>query len=195
MNERQEHYGLQFYKDHTTGYWISTTHPRIRAHRWVWQSVNGKIPKDCHIHHIDEDKSNNDISNLRLMTKYAHLSMHMTEERRAWSSSKMDEIRHLTKEWHASEEGRAWHKYHAIKNKFGKWETRKLKCEVCSKEYETTKRSKAKFCSNACKSKFRRDSGLDDVIKDCLSCLQEFSSNKYAKNIYCSKLCAQKRKC
>lgn len=193
MNEKQTHYDKTFYLDKKTGYWISTACPKIRAHRWVWMQHHGAIPKGCHIHHKNGNKSDNCIDNLELMAQAEHLRLHMTEEKRAWASSRMDGIRHLTKEWHASEEGIAWHKYHALKNNFGKWEAKTFKCEVCTKEYETTKRSKTKFCSNACKSKFRRDSGLDDVIKDCPSCLQEFSSNKYAKHIYCSRSCAQKR--
>ena len=192
MEDKQEHFGLKFYKDHSTGYWISCKCPKVRAHRWVWESINGKIPDGCHIHHKDENKSNNNIDNLVLMSRHAHLSLHMTEEKREWASKRMDEIRPLTKEWHASDEGKAWHKYHALKNKFGKWEPKKYKCQVCSKEYETSKRSRTKFCSNPCKSKFRRDSGLDDEVRDCPSCKQEFTCNKYAKTTYCSRPCTQK---
>jgi hypothetical protein len=194
MNKHQIHYGKTFYLDKKTGYWISTACPKIRAHRFVWIHNYGQIPEGCHIHHKNEDKSDNSIENLELMARSAHLRLHMTEERRKASGVRAGEIRHLTKEWHASEEGKAWHKYHALKNKFGKWEAKKLKCQVCSKQYETTKRSNTKFCSNVCKSKFRRSSGLDDVIRDCPSCNLQFSCNKYAKTVYCSKSCAQKRK-
>ena len=191
MNESQQHFGLKFYKDHKTGYWISCKCPKVRAHRWVWQNVNGKIPEGCHIHHKDEDKSNNDISNLCLMPRQAHLSLHMTKEKREWASKRMEEIRPLTKEWHSSGEGRAWHKYHALKNKFGKNEPRQVECAQCRKKYETTKLSRSYFCSNPCKSKNRRDSGVDDIVKICLACKNEFKCNKYAKMIYCSRICAQ----
>lgn len=39
------------------------------AHRIVWVMHNGSIPKGMFIDHIDNDKSNNRISNLRLATK------------------------------------------------------------------------------------------------------------------------------
>jgi hypothetical protein len=192
MEEKQTHFERKFYLDKSTGYWISSKCPKIRAHRWVWQNVFGKIPSGCHIHHKDGNKSNNSIENLELMSRHAHLSLHMTQERREWASKRMDEIRPLTKEWHSSEEGKAWHKYHAAKNGFGKWDNRNIKCQMCSKTYQTTKKSKSHFCTNACKSAWRRAKGLDDEIRKCLACEIDFTINKYKKTKYCSRSCAQK---
>jgi hypothetical protein len=194
MIEHQEHYGRKFYQDKSTGYWISTDYPRIRAHRWVWITVNGNVPKTCHIHHKDENKSNNCIENLEIVTFAQHAKLHMSQDRSSQSRDHMDNIRPLTKEWHASPEGRAWHKYHAIKCSFGNWEPKTYECQVCKKIYETTKRSNTKFCSNPCKSKFRRDSGLDHITKTCKGCFKEFSLNKYAKTVFCSKNCAQQNR-
>lgn len=123
-----------------------------------------------------------------------HLRMHMTEEKRKRSSVWAGEIRHLTKEWHASEEGRLWHKLHALKNKFGKNEPRDMECEVCGSGYKTTKLHMSRFCTNACKSVWRRNSGLDDSPRKCKKCNQEFICNKYAKTLYCSRSCANKLK-
>lgn len=39
-------------------------------HRVVWIAVNGEIPNGLVVNHIDEDKSNNSIDNLNLMTYY-----------------------------------------------------------------------------------------------------------------------------
>lgn len=46
-------------------------HKRIyrRVHRLVWETFNGEITNDLTIDHIDENKCNNDISNLRLLTR------------------------------------------------------------------------------------------------------------------------------
>jgi len=38
------------------------------VHRLVWEHVNGPIPKGMHIDHINGDKSDNRITNLRLTT-------------------------------------------------------------------------------------------------------------------------------
>ncbi len=39
------------------------------AHRLIWIYHNGGIPEDLEIDHIDRDKSNNCLGNLRLVTK------------------------------------------------------------------------------------------------------------------------------
>lgn len=46
------------------------------AHHIVWESVNGPIPDGMEIHHIDENKKNNDIENLMLLSYSDHQKMH-----------------------------------------------------------------------------------------------------------------------
>lgn len=41
-------------------------------HRYVWESNYGHIPKGYVIHHIDGDRTNNDINNLEILTKERH---------------------------------------------------------------------------------------------------------------------------
>lgn len=48
----------------------------IPEHRYVVeQSIGRKLKKSEHIHHIDGDKSNNDLSNLLLLTSYQHAKL------------------------------------------------------------------------------------------------------------------------
>ena len=138
---------------------------------------------------VYEDKSNNSISNLELIEKGRHIRHHWNDEKRKWASENCEKIRHLTKEWHGSPEGLAWHKYHAEKCKFGKWDPIKYNCKLCGSEYESSKRSNVKFCSNKCKSAWRRKEGLDNIIRKCEKCDNEFSTNKYKKRKYCSHTC------
>jgi len=63
-----------FYNKHR-GYWLDIETSK-RLHRDVYKKHYGSIPKDHVIHHIDEDKSNNDISNLKAMTIPNHMSHH-----------------------------------------------------------------------------------------------------------------------
>jgi hypothetical protein len=58
------------------GYYSLTTNDRYSLHRYVWEYYNGKIPDNCDIHHIDEDKSNCSIDNLELLTKSDHTKKH-----------------------------------------------------------------------------------------------------------------------
>ena len=45
-------------------------------------------------------------------------------------------------------------------------------------------------CSNKCKSKNRRDSGVDNEIRICEYCGKEYSVNKYSTQVHCSRRCA-----
>ena len=56
----------------------------IATHRKVWIEAFGEIPDGCVIHHIDEDKRNNDIDNLALMTPAGHTRLHSLG-RPAWN--------------------------------------------------------------------------------------------------------------
>lgn len=72
---RQNH--IVCYKDSCAGfnggelYWrVSFNRNRRDVHRIVWELHNGEIPEGMFIDHIDRDKFNNKISNLRLATHH-----------------------------------------------------------------------------------------------------------------------------
>ena len=133
-----------------------------RMHRYVWEFYNGPIPKGYDIHH-DE---------------------HPGEGRKNFAKAV-----EAAKDWHKSKEGKEWHSKHAMETFSGK---RTLICEMCGKEYETQYHGNNKFCSNACRSKWRRKSGLDNVTRVCVICGKEFLTNKFKKVRYCSRSCANK---
>ncbi len=54
-------------------------------YRKVWKDYYGEIPKDSEnfsyeIHHIDGNRSNNDITNLKMVTIREHLDIHLQQE-------------------------------------------------------------------------------------------------------------------
>lgn len=49
----------------------------IKLHRVIWETANGEIPKGYDIHHIDENRQNNSISNLELIPFSTHRSKHI----------------------------------------------------------------------------------------------------------------------
>lgn len=53
------------------------TQKRYRfKHNIVWEKYYGKIPDGMQVHHIDHNKLNNDISNLKLVDSLTHKRIH-----------------------------------------------------------------------------------------------------------------------
>ncbi len=81
---------MEFKIDKGTGYMYSynPNHPcsngsgKVMEHVYSFWVETGIIPNsdEC-IHHIDRDKTNNEFSNLRLMTKSDHAKLHQIEDR------------------------------------------------------------------------------------------------------------------
>lgn len=172
MSNHQIHFERKFYLHKASGYWISCDYskerPRIRAHQWIWINHHGPIPKGYHLHHKNEDKSDNRIENLELIEASRHFKHHYYKDpsRAVHSKESIDKIRPLTKKWHASEEGKAWHAAHGIITWLNR-EPFKIKCQICSKEVET-KTFHQKFCHPNCKAKAlrkrRREAICDNKI-------------------------------
>lgn len=133
-------------------------------HRDVWAYFNGPIPDGCHIHHKDNDPSNNDISNLECLPKDEHFKEHSADRSARAKTPKqialLNEIRPKTKEWHRSEEGRAWHRENAKSSlekarkavRFSNKPDLHRECDVCGGPIVT--RNIRKFtCSVACQSR------------------------------------------
>lgn len=160
-------------------------------HRAIWEAHHGPVPEGCHVHHKDQDPLNNDISNLQCMSSSPHLALHSRQSGKiAVESGHLDRIRDLTKEWHGSEEGRAWHSEHGREIWQKKEPTRHV-CEQCGAAFEVTsvQQTGIRFCSNNCKSQWRRDSGVDDETRQCVKCGGDYRVNRYSYRRYCSKAC------
>jgi hypothetical protein len=188
--------GISFCRDDSTGYYLNGT-IGVRAHRYVYAKKHGPIPPGYHVHHKDEDKSNNEIDNLELMFGTDHFTYHGQKNADdpdwlAWSRENMRvNACHAAAEWHRSPEGREWHSKHA-KQIAQTRESSDFKCEQCAASFRAIDNGRVKFCSNACKSAWRRGSGVDNVTRVCECCGAEYERNKYAKTRTCSKSCANR---
>lgn len=167
-----------------------------RLHEEVWMAHNGRdIPAGYHIHHRDGNSLNNDPGNLVCLTEDEH-ARHHTDERRGICTpearANLDRIRPLASAWHRSTEGRDWHAEHGRKTWEGR-EAHSLACQQCGNVYETrSKHGLERFCSNACKSAWRRASGVDDEQRNCERCNVEFTANRYSKTRFCGKSCSRR---
>lgn len=189
--------GLKFTRDDKTGYYLNST-IRKRLHRYVWEYFKGDIPTGHHVHHKDGDKSNNHIENLVLVKHSKHVRLHgilnsIDDEWIEWARNNLHvNARPAASEWHGSEEGKEWHREHYQKMKH-KLHAKEIKiCDYCGKEYEGFARKTDRFCSNKCKSAWRRKVGLDNETRTCAYCGREFETNKYEKTKCCSRSCSNK---
>lgn len=193
-----EYDGKRFYED-GKGYWLGQqkgddgTYHRIRLHIYVWEKFNGPVPDGYDVHHVDEDTSNNELSNLILMERGEHHRLHSAEH--VEEAAKRMEIyaRPAAVAWHKSDAGREWHRKMAKELMQKQLETKVTNvCEYCGKEFEVPAyvSSRSHYCSNNCKSAARRKSGVDDVVRKCSICGKEFVTNKYSRVKTCCKECA-----
>ena len=190
----QEFNGISYYRK-PSGYYVCNHRKEVRdryIHRAKWRSAHGDIPKGCDIHHVDGNRSNNDIRNLQCMPRRDHHRLHSLQNHRndpERTARALAAAREGAKQWHASPEGLAWHSKHGKQA----WKARpqeRRTCVKCGKPYATIRGcSKRGFCSPACQSAARRASGCDDETRSCAICGGKFSCNRYAKTSTCSKGC------
>jgi len=190
--------GIRFYPDRK-GYWLGQrkdTKKPVRLHTYVWEFYNGPVPKGYHVHHIDHNPDNNEIENLQLLSEHEHLCLHASLESKAVARENlMKYALPAACDWHRSEEGKQWHKVHnKLANEAAVKDVVTLVCQACGKEYQVPRfcSEGSRFCSNNCKSQWRRDSGLDNIEVKCEICGAPFMTNKYARKRFCSKECRLK---
>ena len=147
------------------------------------------------VHHIDRDRSNNDISNLALLTPQEHFGLDEVvggeHGRDIAGRGKLAIQLAIEKapEWHRSDAGRAWHRAHHRRMSDKLYVRSSRTCHHCGREHETSRKGGTSFCSNGCKSAHRRASGVDSVRRDCVICGGAFDANKYSRVKTCSRAC------
>jgi ribonucleotide reductase alpha subunit len=80
-------------------YWVG----QKPEHRMIYEFYNGRIPKDCVIHHINYDSKDNRIENLRCMTVKEHNDIHRKDK-----IGDKNPMRRAKNEWSKEK----WKKYH-----------------------------------------------------------------------------------
>lgn len=166
-----------------------------RLHEEIWMDANGPIPEGYHVHHADHDPLNNDLSNLVCIQGDEHHRHHAASEESVerynseeWQAH-LAAIRPKAASWHSSPEGIEWHRQHGIKVA-AKQPMLAGTCEQCGNAFLSKKPER--FCTNKCKSAWRRASGLDNEQRSCELCGEAFTVNRYSKIRFCSRSCSSK---
>jgi hypothetical protein len=132
----------------------------IRLHRAVWEFHNGAIPDGYDIHHIDDDRKNNDISNLECVQHGTHTRRHELERRAnntAWRESReawAAKGRDVARAWHSTPDGRAWHSAQA-KSTWAKRMSKTFTCQYCGVDFDRCHNA-TRYCTEQCGIEFRR---------------------------------------
>jgi len=63
------------------GYWLIYVPGRrwIKEHHYIWEKNHGPLPEGQVIHHINFDRLDNRIENMRLMTQSEHMKLHQAK--------------------------------------------------------------------------------------------------------------------
>jgi len=150
----------KFYLSPKNGYYEAKVNKNnvrytLRLHRAVWEFYNGVIPENYHIHHIDGNKSNNNIENLELLSPIEHAKKHGERTAKLWQRDDMKiankKGREKCKIWHSSEEGKKWHSEHQ-KITISKNIITKI-CTDCGNEFRTWHDKREQVMCRKCRDK------------------------------------------
>lgn len=161
----------------------------------MWRHYTGDIPEGYHVHHLNGDKDCNDFWNLSCIQGEKHCRYHTQKRAENDYEAMCENLREnatpKAAEWHGSEAGKAWHSEHAKKT-IENLQEKRYECAHCGKIFYKKPLGSVKYCSNNCKTKARKASGVDDETRRCAVCGGDFVANKYTTTKYCSVECRNK---
>ena len=182
---RQECYGFKFYKNHH-GNWVGS----ISLHRFIWTYFNGEIPKGYEIHHCDFNHENNDISNLKLITREEHIAIHARHKKdNCFQKNLKLTCAVCGKKFETVNRGNNTYCSAKCRRKANHEQDKVERvCLVCGKVFLADKYQNAKYCSKKCVGKAQEKQEL----RICPTCGKDFSIRMDSNQKYCSKKCAGK---
>ncbi len=163
----------------------------IPLHRDVWQYYHGEIPESHCIHHIDENKANNDISNLQMMSMAEHCNLHNQKGRVKKICpvcGKEFELKFPSYEVNCCSPTCA----SKIRSK-RKPSVEKI-CPICGKSFRLISPSKKQtYCSKNCAAKVTGRKKATPTTRTCPYCNKTFTvRSASSKQVCCSHECATK---
>ena len=163
----------------------------VSIHRAVYAYYYGDIPDDHVVHHINEIKSDNNISNLLMMTKGEHSTLHGPKRihpkrpkhiiKCEYCGKEVETVVNSTRRF-CSNKCQKNARYHSgvdieIRN-----------CAFCGKEFPVDKYSTTQCCCLECTYKLKGER----EIRECPVCGNSFEVKKSKKQVTCSHACGSK---
>ncbi len=137
----------------------------------IWKAAHGPIPDGFHVHHRDENPLNNSPTNLVCISAAEHHAEHAAPGVfPPWLAAVHSQALELAGRV-AQIRGRARLAPGARQAGMGSRQPVRRSCIQCQDEFESiTLRENDRFCSNNCKTKWRKASGVDDEDRTCEYC-------------------------
>src|SRR3990167_3501438 len=139
-------------------------------HRAIFRSVYGPIPDGMEIHHKDENKTNNAIENLQMLTATAHRKLHALQRPKGYV---------------------AWTREQRVISKRAQWAAREPHEIICANcgQVCITRGERTKYCSGTCRSRQYRKEMRYTKEMQCGYCGKVFLGQIHDCPIYCSRSC------
>lgn len=195
-DEHQEFLGKIYIKRPRGGHYFCGSHS---IHRDVWCWYYGEIPKDYVIHHIDGNKSNNNLANLQLMSNAAHTALHFSRKTLAVCEICGRTFLTSQNKPRTTCSAKCYDKkrYNAGLSKNPNRAFEQRVCAICGKKFTVRKDAATKTCSQHCTNQLHRQTlnnqGLfRTVTRICAICGKEYIVRSDSKGKTCSASCATK---
>lgn len=141
----------------------------VSLHRAVWEAAYGTIPKGYHIHHINDDKHDNRIENLELLSHSEHSKHHAEAHLGPYRKKAVQ----------TSQAAMA-------RNRATRMEIART-CAQCGREYYSSAAHPLRYCSSACVEQARSGAFAGEV-RQCDQCGTEYTASQRVQR-YCSRVC------
>lgn len=180
--------GITYRRNKKTGHYDSY----LALHRFIWIYFNGEIPSGFDIHHKNENPGDNEIHNLKMLTKSEHCKIHNDIAHNQALNN------YITRQCPVCGKSFTFPKYATRKycstacsdkaHTINKLDIRI--CPVCGKSFHVRKSLKQIYCSRTCayKTKNKRKR-LKYIVLKCPICGKEFESKMCSHQKYCSRKC------
>lgn len=151
-DRHQEFCGKKYHKRKDDGHFYGCGGKTL--HREVWKSFWGKIPAGFVIHHVDENKNNNNIENLQLVSRAEHARIHNSDICRFPKRKFICQM--CGKEYEATDNGKnKFCSQSCTQKNYAQSHPITKTCPYCGKEF-STRHKKTKYCSSTCASRAYR---------------------------------------
>lgn len=161
-------------------------------HRDVWQYFKSELPSGYHVHHVDENKDNNNFSNFQILTSSEHRALHNK------SSKQIEYVCQFFGKTFMSNKTDNSSVQFCSKKCYNKWahreKTEARTCTICGKKFIISKYSHTQTCSLSCRSQLILKNAVTPPIeKTCPACGKTFFTRSQ-KRKYCSPTCGKTAK-